>query len=54
MVMDAVAVAVALVLSSTCTVKLEVPCAVGIPEIAPVVGLIVRPAGSEPATTLQA
>src|SRR5262249_26489393 len=32
----------------TCTVKLEVPVAVGVPEIAPVPGVSVSPAGSVP------
>jgi hypothetical protein len=53
-VIDAAAVAIAFVLSSTCTVKFDVPCAVGVPEITPVVGDIVKPAGREPEAMLHA
>ena len=52
MVIEAAAVAVALVLSSTCTVKFEAPCAVGVPVIKPVVGDIVSPAGKDPEAIL--
>jgi hypothetical protein len=53
-VIDAAAVAIAFVASCTCTVKFEVPCAVGIPEMTPVVGEIERPAGNVPAAMLHA
>jgi len=53
-VIDAAAVATAFVASSTCTVKLDVPCAVGVPEMTPVVGEIESPDGSVPATMLHA
>ena len=36
-------------LSATCTVKLEVPAAVGVPVIPPVAGFNARPAGRAPA-----
>ena len=39
--------------SITFTVKLEVPAVVGVPEIAPVAAVSVRPAGSEPEVILQ-
>ena len=39
--------------SVTLTVKLEVPAAVGVPEIEPVAAVSVRPAGSEPEVMLQ-
>jgi len=39
--------------SVTLTVKLEVPAVVGVPEIAPVAAVSVRPAGSEPEVMLQ-
>ena len=39
--------------SVTCTVKLDVPAAVGVPEITPAV-LTVRPAGSVPLARLHA
>jgi S1-C subfamily serine protease len=51
-VMETAAVAMALRLSFTWTVKFEVPFAVGIPEISPVLGEMLRPAGSVPAETL--
>jgi hypothetical protein len=53
-VIDAAAVATAFVASATCTVKFDVPCAVGVPEITPVVGEIERPAGSVPEAMLHA
>jgi hypothetical protein len=34
----------------TCTVKLLVPVAVGVPEIAPVLGVSVNPVGRDPET----
>jgi hypothetical protein len=34
--------------SATCTVKLPVPVAVGVPEIAPVLGVSVNPVGKDP------
>jgi hypothetical protein len=52
--METAAVAVGPSESFTWTVKLEVPCWVGTPEIAPVIGEMVSPAGSDPATTLHA
>ena len=39
--------------SVTLTVKLEVPAAVGVPEIAPVAAVSIRPAGNEPEVMLQ-
>ena len=47
------AVLAGLLESVTCTVKLEVPVAVGLPVIAPVVALRLSPAGSEPQVTFQ-
>ena len=35
------------------TVKVKFPCDVGLPEITPELGCIVRPGGSEPAAKLQ-
>ena len=52
-VIETVAVAVAVVASCTCTVKVDVPGAVGVPEITPVVGEIESPAGSVPDEMLQ-
>jgi hypothetical protein len=52
-VIEAAAVATAAVLSCTCTTKFEVPGAVGVPEITPVVGEMFRPAGREPEAMLQ-
>ena len=52
MVMATAALAVEPTLSFTCTVKFEVPCAVGVPEITPVAGEMESPAGSEPAVML--
>jgi hypothetical protein len=40
--------------SVTCTVKLEVPADVGVPEIAPVDGASINPAGSEPTVSAHA
>ena len=45
-------VAVLLFASVTFAVKVDVPDAVGVPEIAPVEALSVNPAGSEPLLTL--
>ena len=45
-------VAVLLLASVTLTVKVEVPEAVGVPEIAPEEAFSVSPAGSEPLLTL--
>ena len=45
-------VAVLLLASVTLIVKVEVPDAVGVPEIAPVEAFSVSPAGSEPLLTL--
>ena len=42
------AVLAGLLESVTCTVKLEVPAAVGVPVMAPVEALRLSPAGSEP------
>lgn len=39
--------------SVTSTVKLYVPDAVGVPEIAPLAGVILNPEGRDPALTLQ-
>jgi hypothetical protein len=50
--MEAAAVAVAPRLSFTWTVKFEVPFAVGIPAISPVLGEMLSPAGSVPAVML--
>ena len=52
MVMDTAAVAAAPGLSFTWTVKFDVPCAVGVPEITPVDGEMERPAGRDPAVML--
>ena len=54
MVKFAVAVfAVGVSESVTVTVKLAVPDAVGVPEIAPVAALRIRPAGKLPVVTVQ-
>ena len=53
MVMLRAFVAVWKLVSDTLTVKLLVPVAVGVPEIAPVDGVRVRPAGSVPVAMLQ-
>jgi N-acetylglucosamine-6-phosphate deacetylase len=47
-----VAVKAGVLASATCTVKFEVPAAVGVPEIAPVELASVSPAGNVPAVTL--
>ena len=39
--------------SCAATVKVKVPCDVGLPEITPELGCIVRPGGSEPVAKLQ-
>jgi hypothetical protein len=39
--------------SLAATAKVKVPCDVGLPEITPEFGCIVRPGGSEPAAKLQ-
>ena len=39
--------------SATCTVKLAVPVAVGVPEMFPLLGSIESPAGRLPLMTLQ-
>jgi hypothetical protein len=39
--------------SCAATVKVKVPCDVGLPEITPEPGNIVRPGGSEPVAKLQ-
>jgi hypothetical protein len=39
--------------SSTWPVKVEVPAAVGVPEITPVTAASVSPAGNEPEVTLK-
>jgi hypothetical protein len=49
---DCVAVLV-VVVSVTCTVKLELPVAVGVPEISPDVGIGENPVGREPAVMAQ-
>ncbi len=41
-------VAVALLVSLTCRVNVDVPAVVGTPEITPVEPVIVNPAGKEP------
>jgi hypothetical protein len=46
--MEIAAVAIAPTLSLTCTVNANVPLAVGVPEIAPVVAEILRPGGRDP------
>ena len=46
-------VAVLLLASVTLTVKVEVPDAVGVPEMAPDEEFRLRPAGSEPLLTVQ-
>ena len=46
-------VAVSVVVSVTCTVKLELPVAVGVPEISPDVGIGENPVGREPAVMAQ-
>jgi hypothetical protein len=53
MLKAAVAVALGVAESWTWTVKLDVPVAVGVPEMTPVVAFKVRPAGSAPAMMLQ-
>jgi len=45
---------VAVVLSCTWTVKVDVPWVIGVPEITPVVGEIESPAGRDPAVMLHA
>jgi len=52
MLRDCVAVLV-VVVSVTCTVKLELPVAVGVPEISPDVGSDKKPEGREPAVRVQ-
>ena len=52
-VIDRAWVAVLEAPSCTCTVKLLIPSAVGVPLIAPVTASSVSPAGSAPPTTLQ-
>jgi len=47
------AVCAGVVESVTFTVKLNVPEAVGVPEITPLVGMMLSPEGSEPALMLQ-
>ena len=49
----AVAVAAGVSLSETCTVKLDVPAPVGVPEITPLVAFNVRPFGKLPCTIVQ-
>jgi hypothetical protein len=39
--------------SCAATVKVVLPCDVGVPEITPELGCIARPAGSEPVVKLQ-
>ena len=39
--------------SLTCTVKLEVPAVIGVPEIAPLLAFSVKPVGKLPWMTLQ-
>lgn len=46
-------VAALLLASTTLTVKDEVPDAVGVPEIAPLLAVSVKPVGNEPELTLQ-
>ena len=53
MVWGCVAVKAGALESATCTVKLNVPAAVGVPVIAPVAGAITRPGGRVPAVTDQ-
>lgn len=48
MVRVAVALAAGVPLSDACTVKLDVPAAVGAPEITPLVAFKVRPLGKPP------
>jgi hypothetical protein len=48
MLSDLVVVSGGVLESLTCAVKLKLPVALGVPEIAPVVGLSVKPDGSEP------
>ena len=50
---DLVAVCMGLPASLTWTVKLKVPAAVGVPEMAPLLGLSVRPGGRDPLATDQ-
>jgi len=45
--------AVGVVESVTCTVKFELPVALGVPEMAPVDAAKVNPAGNDPELTLQ-
>jgi hypothetical protein len=53
MVAEKLAVAVALALSVTWTVKEEDPAAVGVPEMAPVAAFRASPTGSWPVVTVQ-
>ena len=48
MVMESACVSVAITASVTCTVKLDVPAADGVPEMTPVLLLILSPAGKLP------
>ena len=50
--MESACVAVAPFVSCTCTVKFDVPAALGVPLIAPVDAFNVRPAGRVPTVTL--
>jgi hypothetical protein len=49
----AVAVAAGVSLSDTCTVKLDVPTSVGVPEITPPAASNVRPFGKLPCAIVQ-